>query len=49
MTKERVVEAGEEWDEGDVVQKRKIAANDENDLKTDQQHARDVAGMPRSE
>ena len=46
---EGVIETGEKRNDGDVIQKRKIAADDEKDLKAHQQHAGDVARVPRPE
>ena len=47
-TPEGIVEAGEEGNDRDVIQKREVAADDQNDLKNYQQHAGDVAGVTRT-
>src|SRR5262249_45004841 len=49
MPQQRVIETGKEWNDGEIIQKRKVAANDEKDLKRDEQHARDVTRSARSE
>src|SRR5439155_19483008 len=47
--KESIIEASEKWNDRHVIQERQVAADDENDLKTDEQHAGDMAGAPRPE
>src|SRR5205823_3235487 len=49
MPKECVVEAGEKRNDGQIIQKRKIAADNEKDLKRDEQHTRDMARSSRAE
>ena len=48
-SKERIVKTGEKWNDGDVVQKRKIAADDEKQLKSDEQDTGNMSNMPRAE
>ena len=49
MPKECVVEAGEKRNDGQIIQERKIAADNEKDLKRDEQHTRDMARSSRAE
>lgn len=45
--KEGVIKTGEKWNDGHVIQEREVAADDENDLKTHQQDAGNMACPPR--
>src|SRR5438874_2566360 len=48
MTQEGIVKAREERDDGEIIQERKIAADDEKDLERDKKDTRDMSCLPRS-
>ena len=48
-SQECIIKTGEKWNDGDVVQKRKIAADDEKQLKSDEQDTGNMSNMPRAE
>src|SRR4029450_539861 len=48
MTQERIVKARKEGNDCQVIKERKIAADDEKDLETDKQNARDATSVSRS-
>src|SRR5438552_8491738 len=47
--KEGVIETSEKRNDSHVIQEREVAADDESDLKTDEQYSGDVSRMPRPE
>src|SRR5437660_4424918 len=49
MTQQCVIETGEKWNDGQIIQKGKIPADDEKDLEQNQQSTGDVTRGSRSE
>src|SRR6266404_6484687 len=47
--KKCVIETGEKWNDRDIIQERQIAADDEDDLKTNEQYAGNMPGDARPE
>ena len=48
-TQKRIIEAGEERNNCQIIEERKIAANDKKNLKRDEEDAGDMTGMSRAE
>ena len=49
MAKERIIEAREKRNDGEIVQERKVAADDEKNLKRNKKHPGNMARRSRSE